>query len=198
MGKTLCFTGRRPKDLYGYEKSAYNDLYEFTKNTIRTYAENGYDTFISGGAQGFDQLCFWAVNSLKKEFSNIKNVVYAPCTEQASKWKADSLFGQKEYNTMLKLADEVVYVHERPYKSAGDMLDRNHAMANHSDAILCLYPNFDWTFSKGGTAECMRYAKDMNIEMKQISYNENDKNAFHLDTVNDPHLTKNEWEMERE
>ena len=63
----MCFTGRRPKDLFGYNHDAYIPMVEAIKRDLRGFVSNGYTEFISGGAQGFDQLAFWAVNALKRE-----------------------------------------------------------------------------------------------------------------------------------
>lgn len=50
--KTVCFTGKRPKDLFGYEKGRYTALVDrLTLECIRL-AGQGYGLFISGVAQG--------------------------------------------------------------------------------------------------------------------------------------------------
>lgn len=171
MGKKLCFTGRRPKDLYGYERDEYEDLINFLIKLIESYILSGYDTFISGGAQGFDQLAFWAVQKLKKKYPNIKNIVYAPCKNQDKKWAAEGAFGKKDYQLMLRFADEVKYINDNEFSGPKDMIIRNHAMVDNSDEILCLYPKTDWkTVKKSGTAECMRYADKKGIIMTQIIY----------------------------
>ena len=79
MSKTMSFTGRRPKDLFGYVKENYVPLVnKLTDELIQFYKEQGFDTFITGGAQGFDQLAFWAVDRMKRQGYMVKNIVYAP------------------------------------------------------------------------------------------------------------------------
>ena len=60
---TACFTGPRPKNLFGYDDDeAYKYLLAVTKEVVDLFYYYGYRYFISGGAQGFDQIAFWAVN----------------------------------------------------------------------------------------------------------------------------------------
>ena len=90
--KAMCFTGRRPKDLYGYNHDAYIPMVNAIKSCLRKHISQGYTKFISGGAQGFDQLSFWAVNALKREGYDIKNIVYVPFKGQEKAWKETGLF----------------------------------------------------------------------------------------------------------
>lgn len=75
-----CFTGRRPKDLYGYDKNLYIPMVDALKRDIlMLHQKYNMSTFITGGAQGFDQLAFWAVNALKRDMGlNIRNIIYVP------------------------------------------------------------------------------------------------------------------------
>lgn len=53
---TICFTGHRPKDLFGYtDKTPYISIINALKPFLSVLYENGYTDYISGGAQGFDQ-----------------------------------------------------------------------------------------------------------------------------------------------
>ena len=173
--KAMCFTGRRPKDLYGYNHDAYIPMVNAIKSCLRKHISQGYTKFISGGAQGFDQLSFWAVNALKREGYDIKNIVYVPFKGQEKAWKETGLFSQKEYKLMLRLADEVVFLQDIDADNKRQVVkalyDRNHSMVNDSDAVFGLYPNYNWQLSstKGGTAECLRYALDINKPIFQLS-----------------------------
>ena len=69
MAKTICFTGHRPKDLFGYDehqRARYSELTHDILNLVRNSYKNGYKTFITGGAQGADQLHFGRLSILKK------------------------------------------------------------------------------------------------------------------------------------
>lgn len=178
-GKTLCFTGKRPKDLCGYKKDKYEGLTSCIKRLCETYYKSGYTRYLFGGAQGFDQIAFWAVYELKKVHQDIKLIVYVPFKGQERKWLETGLFSQQEYQQLLSLADEVVYLHEK-LENYNDIVkalyERNHAMVTNSDAVIALYPDATWKTNKSGTAECMRYADKHHKEICQIRYSiENDR-----------------------
>ena len=161
--KTACFTGRRPKQLFGYNHDAYMPLFSEIKNLCaELVADHNVRTFISGGAQGVDQLAFWTVHDLKKQFPDVKNIVYIPFEGQDSRWLADGTFGRREYSLMLTLADGVYNVsgESHPQGNVASLLhERNHAMVDNADLVFAVYPHdIDPITHTGGTAECMRYA----------------------------------------
>lgn len=173
----IAFTGRRPKDLCGYKLANYQYFTSELVKLLLTLCKtpNEIYTFISGGAQGFDQLSFWAVDILKKQHPEltIHNNVYVPHKGQANVWLPNGLFGQNEYQSMLTTADNVTYLQDvlsSKYQIIKALTDRNHAMVNNADLIVALYPDDSWETSKGGTAECMRYAKSKNKTILQIIY----------------------------
>lgn len=174
--KTVCFTGRRPKDLYGYEHDKYIPLVNALKSNIRDLFQQGYDTFISGMAQGVDQLAFWAVNALKRdEHLPLRNIVFMPFKGQELRWSKIGLFSQQQYNTMLKHADEIkvlAKINGNNYSEVVKALhERNHAMVDQSDLVFGVYPTSDWKLerTKGGTAECLKYALSKNKQIIVLS-----------------------------
>lgn len=178
MEKTLCFTGRRPKDLFGYDKSKYIPLVNALTQELEYFYKIGYRKFISGGAQGFDQLAFWAVNRLKQKYKDIKNILYIPFPKQECKWLENGLFSQSEYRLMISMADEVIYCTPNLNILIASKLDiniamhkRNHDMVDSSSLVFGLYPTDLWQnkYTKGGTAECLRYAKDKNKVIYQMN-----------------------------
>lgn len=185
--KTLCFTGRRPKDLFGYgesKRASYAALIDFTAKQLEHFYDKGVRKFISGGAQGFDQCAFWAVEKLKERHPDVKNVVYIPFPGQDAQWPEDGLFGKKEYQKMCLRADEPVYIGKH-YSKAG-LLTRNHHMVDSSDVVLGLYPDDSFGDSYGGTAECLRYAVKRNKEIYQLTYDKDDVENL-LDTISLKH-----------
>lgn len=178
---TACFTGRRPKDLYGYEHDAYIPLVENLKHCVRLLHEQyGVRRFISGGAQGVDQLAFWAVNRLKCEGFPLSNIVYVPFKGQDSIWRDTGLFSKKEYALMLKMADDVVYLKDAISKNNKGAIvtalhERNHSMVDKSDIVVGVFPDLSWRDSatKGGTAECLRYAHSQHKTIFQLNYTAN-------------------------
>ena len=78
--KTVCFTEHRPKGIIAdrpYDESnrpVYQKIVDGLTVSIERLIEQGYTNFISGGAQGFDQLAFWAVNIIKARRPEIQNI----------------------------------------------------------------------------------------------------------------------------
>ena len=102
---TVCFTGRRPKDLCGYNADSYKTLVSAVLVILENlYQTQGVRRFITGGAQGFDQLAFWAVHNLRKNHPDVENILYLPFRGQESRWLAKGPFSQDEYRLMQSMA----------------------------------------------------------------------------------------------
>ena len=149
---TCCFTGHRTVDR------------NFNTELIGQYAkklvtEKGVDTFIVGGALGFDTLCAKAVLELKKEFPHIQLHVYAPCNNQTAKWKEKDV---KIYNKILELADFV----DMPYVSYFDgcMKIRNYKMVDNSAFCICYLNHFG-----SGTGQTFNYAQRCGLELYNLA-----------------------------
>ena len=173
---TMCFTGRRPKDLCGYDVTKYS---EFVSDLVKLLYEEFYQKrnirrFISGAAQGFDQLAFWAVERMKKLYGckDVQNIVFVAFEHQEIRWAKSGCFSQAEYGLMLRQADQVMVVcNDNTIES---LFTRNHAMCDCSDCCLGLYPDDTWRYSRGGTAECLRYAVRQSMEVLCLNYVIND------------------------
>lgn len=155
--KTVCFTGKRPNKLYGYDKGGD---YEYLFDTIyfvckHLYLRYNVRQFITGGAQGTDQLAFWAVQQLAQRHQDIKNIVYIPFEGQEARWSVCGLFGQTGYREMLRSASYVRVVSDT--SSSGAFLMRNKLMVDHSDAVIAVY---DGKLS-GCTEQTVNYAKSL-------------------------------------
>lgn len=183
---TACFTGCRPKDLFGYEKGPYWPLVKCLTDIVLDLHRQGVDRFISGGAQGFDQLAFWSVDRAKKNETGIINDVYVPFPAQPSRWKRTGLFSQTEYGLMLGKADHVRTLADDPdpaefYQAVQRLHGRNHAMVADSDLVIALLVeghNTNWQTAKGGTAECVRYARSQNVPVLAVVYAPNAAQPF--------------------
>ena len=168
----MFFTGRRPKDLCGYETMKYKgfvcDLADMVYREF--YVKLGIRRFITGGAQGFDQMAFWAVERMKTYYgcSDIQNVVFMPFEGQEARWAEKGCFSIAEYRQMVKHADMVVVVCED--NAIESMFIRNHAMCDNSCCGLALYPDDTWKENRGGTSECMRYAVESPATLYRLGY----------------------------
>lgn len=165
---TICFTGPRPAELFGYSfPEKYLPIARKLQEILIPFVENGTKRFISGGAQGFDQLAFWVVNEIraKRSHPELENVIYLPYNSQPNMWKTDGLFGQKEFNRARSRATEVQVINPNPnnrFQAIEYLYKRNHMMVDNSDLVIALLAgrSLCWSNERGGTSECMRYAVD--------------------------------------
>lgn len=165
--KTICFTGHRPNKLAGYtSRVPYTVFVKNLKEMLIPLVEQGYIRFITGGAQGIDQLAFWAVEGLKAAGYAVKNIVFVPYEGQELRWSEKGMFSRQEYKRMLEKADGVVYLYRKgqSFKVVDALMERNHAMCDVSDKLIGVYEGIDFRNEKGGTAECLRYAEKMYLE----------------------------------
>lgn len=167
---TIAFTGHRPKDLWGYkDRAPYTTLCEQIANAIADVAGDHKDVrVITGGAQGVDQVTFWAAEHLKNDSSRtITNELHIPLPNQPSRWIKDGMFGQDEYKKLVKRADIIRRIYEE-YPQLTEpvplLLQRNKTMIDEADAVIAVSKNNleDALKSRGGTAHAMRYAHDTN------------------------------------
>lgn len=169
---TLCFTGRRPKDLCGYDTAKYSGFVTDLADMLykEFYTKLSVRRFVTGGAQGFDQMAFWAVERMVKhhECYDVENIVFIPFEGQELRWAQSGLFSRAEYWMMIKNADKVVVVSNN--NSIESMFTRNHVMCDNADYCLALYPDDSWHGNKGGTAECMRYAANSRAKLFRLGY----------------------------
>lgn len=184
---TACFTGHRPQAtcMFGFDMKhfGYDPLKEsLTKSIELCIQYEDINRFISGGAQGVDQIAFWCIHKLKTIFPDIKNIVAVPFKDQPLAWKDKKAV--KWYFKMLEKADEIVYVDELDdfrYKvneiAIGNyhiekMSRRNEYMVNNSRILIAVFDS-----SKGGTRNCYSYAQK---ESKTI-FRIDPRNNFELD-----------------
>lgn len=167
-GGTMCFTGHRPKSLCGYEHKSYSPFVSYLTDLLYHYYYKGLGVrnFITGGAQGFDQLAFWAVEHMKRKYNitDASNIVFG-VQGQDSRWRKSGAFSQEEYQKMLRMADILVWVSGGSIKA---LFERNHIMCDHSQHLLALYPDSTWLTSRGGTAETLRYASEHKDTIKTV------------------------------
>lgn len=174
--QTVCFTGHRPKgiipaDPYNVKnRPVYQEIVNQIYEEVERLYQAGYCRYLSGGAQGFDQLAFWAVNRLKKKHPEIQNIVYKPFEGQESKWAETGLFSKEEAEKMFHLADKVhicdktINPQKDNYRRICQALNnRNQCMVNDSSAVIGQFEDDSWKnpHTKSGTASCLRLASSM-------------------------------------
>ena len=154
----ICVTGHRPDKIYGYNifNAKWIELKEQFKKLL---IENNCDEAISGMALGTDTVFALVVLELKEEGYNIKLHCAIPCRNHSCKWNKESI---ELYNFILSKADIIKLVSDENYKP-WLMQIRNEYMVNLSDKVIAV-----WDGSKGGTANCIRYANKCKKEIIRI------------------------------
>ncbi len=148
-----CFTGHRV-----VMSEHLNIIEKQLEDIITRLCSYGIQTFIAGGALGFDTIAAKAVLKMRDKGFAIKLVLALPCKEQAKNWRAADI---DVYNNILASADEVVYVSEE--YSAGCLHMRNRFMVDHSSHCV-----FYLTYPRGGTAYTVKYALQNELEMHNV------------------------------
>lgn len=151
---TCCFTGHR-----NLSDDDYETLKHSTKNAILSLTEKGIDTFICGGAIGFDMLSGLIVTQLKEENEKLKLILFLPHKNQ------DKFYNEKDkrlYQHLKTNADRVVYTSPDYYD--GCLQFRNRCMVENS-AYLISY----CTKKHGGSYYTTEYAKQLNLSITSIN-----------------------------
>lgn len=147
----ICGTGHRPNKLWGYD--IHTEPYRVLGREIRRQLIAKDTTeVISGMALGFDTVLALVTLKLREDGYPIKLRCAVPCTNMGDKWPPDTV---KEYENILKRSDVIVYVQNKPY-TEDCMQKRNIYMVDQSDLILAF-----WDGSRGGTKNCIQYAKEV-------------------------------------
>lgn len=160
---TIAFTGSRPKSLYGYGRDdAYYQLESGLITMLSRLMSRHLDelTFWTGGAQGADQIAFQAVQAMKgRTVRRIHNNVAVPFPGQDAAWSADGLFSRKEYQLMLRDADDVVVLDpKRQHVAAADYHTRNRFMVDKADLVIAISMQDPQAMQYSGTGATVRYA----------------------------------------
>lgn len=144
---TCFFTGHRK-----LPKKRINEIKELLMSRIKYLIEDkGVESFIAGGALGFDTLAAETVIELKEEYPYIKLYLYLPCNDQSKLWSAEDRY---KWRMIMTKVDEYKYITEGPYTD-GCMQKRNYKMADDA-----LYGLAYCVISKSGTGMTVKYAEE--------------------------------------
>lgn len=162
----VAFTGHRPQHLYGYDKAAWERISQRLEEHLTSIDAT---EIITGGAQGFDQTAFWTANRMKQNGHSILNRLFIPFEGQDRPWKDTGLFGRSQFRIMLGKADDIVNCDDGCPSRTCQYFNRNHMMVDACDVLIALWdPAIDPNKTKGGTAECLRYALSKSIEIHYL------------------------------
>lgn len=157
--QTVCFTGHRSERMPMGE--ALEKLTNKLSKTIETAIQDGYDTFLFGGAYGWDRLA--AETIIKKKalisFQNpryIRLIAVIPFEEQAVRY---SIRDHERYYSIMAKCDEVITLSTRYHRTC--YAQRNQYMVDRSSRVIC-YWNGVYV---SGTAQTVRMAQRQNLDI---------------------------------
>ena len=125
----------------------------------KLHLQAGVDTFLCGGAVGFDLLAGERVLALRQKLPGLKLHMILPCKGQADRFApGDKL----RYDALLAQADRVEWLSPKYYR--GCMLARDRVMVDRADCCVC------WlTKSEGGTAYTVRLAVNKGLPLYNMA-----------------------------
>ena len=150
---TCCFTGHR--------EIAAQHITRIPKaldRILRILISQGYHTFVSGGALGFDTMASQAVLKLKKEFPHIRLKIVAPYAGQSDRW---GISEQIVYERIREAADDYICL------SAGYtptcMKKRNQYLVDMSDVCIAYCIR-----ERSGSAQTVNFAVESGLKLVDV------------------------------
>lgn len=141
--KTVCFTGYRTSKILSTSKNtdAISSIKTRIEEAVYKLLEEGYVSFATGMADGFDLLAAEVMLKIKETHKNIQLIAVIPFKGQQYRY-SDS--NKQLYETILSNSDLVIYTSEYYHDRA--FLDRNDFLLANSRAMICYYNGL-----RGGT-----------------------------------------------
>ncbi len=155
---TCCFSGYRPhKFPFPFHKHnpAFRELESDLLNAVLQSYNEGYRTFLCGGAMGFDLLAAEIVLLIKKNQPDIRLFCILPFEGQA---KDFPLSWSQRYHKVLEQCDFIEYV--QPHYTKGCYTTRNEKMVDSSSRVITFYDG-----QRGGTARTLSYAQTQKLDV---------------------------------
>lgn len=152
----VSFTGHRPERLNMPEQM----VQEWLEAQIRKAVDDGYTDFITGMQRGVDLWAAEIVIKLKDEMKDKDIHLFSAVafSGMENQWEKD---WHKRYHAVLKAANGVTYVSDRPGRAA--FFKRNEWMVDNSKRLIGVY-----TGAPGGTKETIEYARKNGKEVVLI------------------------------
>lgn len=150
--KTMFGTGHRP--LNGAWDIAHSDRQRIRAHLVplleRAHSAGGFNTFMFGGAQGFDQDFALSVIELRTIHKCEVYLTAAIPFKGFHEYWPKSV--QEIYNQIIEQCDDIVYVCDPGYAD-WKYHARNQFMVDNSEEGIAL-----WNGKPGGTKSCIKYA----------------------------------------
>lgn len=169
--RTCCFTGHRRRDLPfkgSLNKFGMRRLLSVLRLMIEEAYREGYNTFMSGMADGIDIYCAKMVWEMKNDKKNddIQLICAIPYEEQA-KEVTDAL-DVYYYSIILNNCDVKVVVSNQ--KDRNRYKARNQFMVNNSSMVIGA---FKYKPTGSGTLQTINMAKRANLDLRIVNMDEN-------------------------
>jgi uncharacterized phage-like protein YoqJ len=150
--KTLSFSGHRPEKLPD-DPDIIKIIKSLIAYEIETALEDGFDTFIMGGARGIDLWAGDAVLKQKRTAPNIKLIAALPYFTSASKFTEHERFN---YGYILAECEEVLYANRDYTKES--MKKRNQFMVDNCSRLVAFIKE-----TRSGTGQTIRLAEKAGV-----------------------------------
>ena len=151
---TACFTGHRY-----IQADRLAPLTRLLDEKLAALYQQGYRTFISGGALGFDTLAAERVSVFQCGHPDVKLILAMPCADQDARWRPVE---RAQFGRMRYLADQVRVL--SPFYYDGCMQARNRFMVDQSSLCIAYYHH-----PGGGTQFTLGYALRQQVEVCNLS-----------------------------
>lgn len=169
--KTCCFTGHRNRDLpFGGKRSkqGMKCLVSSLQMYIEKAVKDGYDTFISGMAEGVDLICAEIVyNLITRKGMKLKLICAIPYKTQGIKELSDPV-DQYIYSMITHECNQIIYVCEK--KSRSCYQQRNRFMIENSRRLIGVIKKDG---IKSGTLQTINMAKREGLDLNIIYLDKN-------------------------
>lgn len=154
--ESCCFTGHRRIAPQEAQQARL-----LLRQEIARLEKGGVDTFLAGGAMGFDTLAAQEVLRARGSlFPWLRLVLVLPCLGQESRWPARDA---AVYRGLLRQADQVIYTAD--VYSKGCMFQRNRFLVEHSAHCICFLKDR----ARGGTAYTVGYARQQGLPVVNLA-----------------------------
>lgn len=168
--KACCFTGHRNRDLPFFgnrDKQGMKCLVSSLQLYIEQAVDDGYDTFISGMAEGIDLICAEIVHNLISRKGMVLKLICAVPYKGQEK-EISSPVDKYVYNMIINDCDQVIYVSEKRTRSCYQK--RNQFMVDNSSRVIGVFKEKE----KGsGTLQTINMAKRAGRELNIIYLDRN-------------------------
>ncbi len=154
-GRCCCFTGHRDMPYQAMEV-----LLPRLTEAVKELLSKGVDTYLVGGALGFDTVAAIQLINLRRHlYPQLRVVLVRPCADQAAKWPT----AQKIlYETVRREADGDILLSDRYYP--GCMQKRNAFMVEHSSHLIAYV-----TRRSGGSYQTATLAQKQGLHIQNLA-----------------------------